>query len=376
MEGNNYKVLVVDDAEENLKVIWGILSDTEIDVLFAENGNEAIKIAKKKFPDLILLDINMPELNGYETCKVLKQDEATKEIPVIFLSALNDKGDIVKGFNCGGVDYITKPFNHAELISRVNTHLELKTSKELLKKQNEELKELVATKNKFFSIIAHDLKSPFSFLLGYSNILNERLEEFEIKNLKEILKQMHSGLHRTYVLLENLLLWTQSQKGMIKYKPQKENLYEIAEQSKELLMQSAMAKSIELVNTISEDIYIVGDKEMLASVFRNLISNSIKFTHRDGRINIGANILPESDNESAVEVSIEDNGVGIPEGKILSLFKIAESDSTSGTENEKGTGLGLILCKEFIEKHGGEIKVISNEGKGSRFFFTLKRGAK
>lgn len=372
MEGKNYKVLVVDDAEENLKVIWGILADTEMDVLFAENGNEAIKIAKKKHPDLILLDINMPGMNGYETCQILKNDELTKEIPVIFLSALNDKGDIVKGFKCGGVDYVTKPFNHAELISRINTHLDLKASKELVSYQNNELKELVATKNKFFSIIAHDLKSPFSFLLGYSNLLNDRLEEFETQQLKEILKQMHSGLHRTYVLLENLLLWTQSQKGMIKYNPQKESLFKIAEQNKELLMQSAITKDIELKNNISEDIYVIADKEMLASVFRNLISNAVKFTNRNGKILLNANIQTQTEKNDIVEVSIEDNGVGIPKEKIQSLFNIAESNSTKGTENEKGTGLGLILCKEFIEKHGRELGVSSEPGKGSRFFFTLE----
>ena len=136
MKTNNYKVLIVDDIEENLQVVGNILSEHNIVILLAKDGRQAIKVAQKKQPDLILLDINMPEMNGYEACEFLKNDEQTKEIPIIFLSALNEKEDIIKGFSLGGVDYISKPFNKAELLSRVFTHLELKQAKDQLKNQN------------------------------------------------------------------------------------------------------------------------------------------------------------------------------------------------------------------------------------------------
>ena len=186
----NYKVLIVDDIEENLQVVGSILGEKNIAILFAKNGKQAIKIAQKKLPDLILLDINMPEMNGYEACKILKKDKQTSEIPIIFLSALNEKSDVVKGFEYGGVDYVTKPFNKAELLSRVNTHLELKYSKDQVKKQNKELKELNATKDKFFSIIAHDLKNPFYAISGLLELLFKRFEKYSDEKKKQFIKDM------------------------------------------------------------------------------------------------------------------------------------------------------------------------------------------
>ncbi len=370
MKMKKYRVLIVDDVEENLHVVAGILGKKDIAISFAKNGVQAIKTALKKMPDLILLDINMPVMDGYEACKALKNDERTSNIPIIFLSALNEKENIVKGFDYGGVDYITKPFNKAELLSRVSTHLELKYSKDKLKTQNEELKELNATKDKFFSIIAHDLKSPFSALLGFSTLLSEHFDKYDVPKQKKFVDFIHDGLQSTHKLLDNLLLWSRTQRGIIDFNPTKENLYLLSTETIEPLKSSFVYKSIALKKEIPDDIFITVDKEMLVTILRNLISNAIKFTPKEGEITIMARTIT-NDNQKVIEITVKDNGVGISPKVQSKLFKITESVSTKGTEKETGTGLGLILCKEFVEKHNGKIWVESEIGKGSIFSFTI-----
>ena len=367
MKTSNYKVLIVDDIEENLQVVGNILSEKEVAILLAKNGKQAIKVAQRKLPDLILLDINMPEMNGYQACEMIKNNEKTKDIPIIFLSALSEKDDIVKGFSIGGVDYISKPFNKTELLARVFTHLELKKAKDQLKNQNKELKELNATKDKFFSIIAHDLRSPFSSMIGFSKLLNKNFDKYDQEKQKKFINMIDNGIQNTYKLLDNLLLWARSQKGKIEFNPKEINLYSLSDETHELLNQSIENKLIQFTNQINPNISVHADNEMLSIIIRNLISNAIKFTPKEGEIIINA----KENNQDFVEVSVKDTGVGIPKEVKSKIFDISENTSTQGTENETGTGLGLILCKEFVEKHGGKIWVESEEEKGSEFIFTL-----
>ena len=227
------------------------------------------------------------------------------------------------------------------------------------------------TKDKFFSIIAHDLKNPFNAMLGFSNELNENFDKYDKEEQKEFLGIIHKSIKNTYKLLDNLLLWSRSQKGDIVFNPERINLYLLANESNELLSQSAENKTIKIINQIPKNIYVDADKDMLSTIIRNLLSNAVKFTPKGGEITIKAHLIIIKNNQAFTEITIEDNGVGISKEIQLKLFDISENASTQGTEDEKGTGLGLILCKEFVEKHSGKIWIESEIGKGSRFIFTI-----
>lgn len=233
-----------------------------------------------------------------------------------------------------------------------------------LKKSNE-------TKDKFFSIIAHDLKSPFNAMLGFSNILNDNFDDYDKKDHKEFFGIIHKSINNMYRLLENLLLWARTQKGNIEFNPEKINLYLLANESNELLAQLAEHKRIKIINQIPKNIYVDADKDMLSTIIRNLLSNAIKFTPKGGEITITATLSSTKNHKNFTTISIKDSGVGISKKMQSKLFDISETTSTQGTEKETGTGLGLILCKEFVEKHSGEIWIESEVGKGSVANFTI-----
>ena len=363
----SYSILIVDDNPDNLETIVDFLQDSELDItiLKAPNGKIACKLAEKKLPDLIITDWEMPEMNGIETIECLKSRKSTKDIPVIMSTGVMTETKHLKtALDAGAVDYIRKPIEKIELIARVNSMLKLAESY----KKN---KLLNATKDKFFSIIAHDLRSPFNSILGFSDILLNNFENYKVPEQKKFLGIMNKEIRRTYKLLKNLLLWSQSQRGTIDFHPEKVNLFLLCRETIELLRSTAANKAIFLINQIPEDIYVMADKNMLLTILRNLISNAIKFTPKEGKITIKADLNSNENKQNWIQVSVKDSGIGIVKEKISQLFDISENISTKGTDGEAGTGLGLILCKEFIEKHGGKICVESEVGKGSSFMFTL-----
>ncbi|MCD4772710.1 MAG: PAS domain S-box protein, partial [Bacteroidales bacterium] len=248
---------------------------------------------------------------------------------------------------------------------------EHKKAEDALKASEIQLRELNATKDKFFSIIAHDLRSPFNTMLGFSELLNEEFDEHSTEEKKKFIGIIYEGLQNTLKLLDNLLYWARSQKGTIVYNPEKINLYLKAKETYDFLNQSAEKKSIKLINQIAENVYVEADIDMLATIIRNLFSNAIKYTHKYGKITIKTFLVPDENNIQYVGISVSDTGVGIPKEMQSKLFDIGENTSMQGTENETGTGLGLILCKEFVEKHGGKIWVESEIDKGSTFYFTI-----
>jgi len=263
------------------------------------------------------------------------------------------KGDLIKMI--GVLQNIT---------NRKNAEKALKDSEARLRNSNK-------TKDMFFSIVAHDLKSPFNTMLGFSDLLVNNFKEYEEADQIKYLGIINQGIHSTYKLLENLLLWSQTQRGTIDFKPEKENLYLLSIETFSLLKQLSENKSIKLTNCISGDMNILADKNMFQTILRNLISNAIKFTPAGGNIVLSAKPKADKSGQSYAQISVKDDGAGISKEKQEQLFKISENISTKGTEGEAGTGLGLILCKEFIEKHGGEIWVESKNGKGSEFIFTI-----
>jgi signal transduction histidine kinase len=229
-----------------------------------------------------------------------------------------------------------------------------------------ELLELNASKDKFFSIIAHDLRNPFNTIIGFSEILKEEIRSGDVARNERYVDLINNSAIQTLKLLENLLEWANSQTGKILFKPVPIELGELLSEEVDLFNDMAARKNIELKSTINDNLMIVADKNMIRTIMRNLISNAMKYTYKNGKVDVTARV--ENKN---VEVSVSDTGIGMTKDTMAKIFRIDTNLSTPGTENEKGTGLGLFLCKEFIEKNGGKIWVESESGKGSIFKFLL-----
>lgn len=345
-------------------VLGAMLRRINAELIEAQSGPEALEQIEKNIPDLILLDIMMPKMDGLEVCTIIKNNPVYKDIAIIFISALDSTTDKIRGLEAGGVDYITKPFQKEEVLARVKTHLTIKFQQKALEEANQELRLANSTKDRLFSIIAHDLLGPVS---NVSNVL-KLLTEMEISPLeqKEFLLAASVTVKNTHSLLKNLLFWAKSQRNEIDYNPHNINASIVVIDNLQLLMSQIIEKQLSIDNQIPEAFQCYADENMLSTIIRNLISNAIKYTEPGGKITIGYENSP-------IEVTfwVEDTGIGIPEQHIPLIFDTFANFSTPGTNYEKGTGLGLILCKEFVETQGGKISVESTPGIGSRFKFTI-----
>ena len=233
-----------------------------------------------------------------------------------------------------------------------------------LRESEKQLLQLNADKDRFISILAHDLRSPFNALLGLSEVLTEDIRKLDIDEIEDIANNINKSAQNTFNLLEDILMWARTQSGKIPFKPQKLSFTDICKDILEILNPNANAKNITINYFTADHINVFADIDMLKTVLRNLVSNAIKFTNNGGAININA-----EENSGNVTISVSDNGIGIKPDNLTKLFDISQVLTTKGTAKETGTGLGLLLCKEFVEKHGGKIWVESEVGKGSDFKF-------
>jgi signal transduction histidine kinase len=245
---------------------------------------------------------------------------------------------------------------------------EQKRFEDQLQKNAEDLQAINNSKDKFFSIIAHDLRSPFTSFLGFTEILDEEFDTLPEKELRSIISLMRGSALNLYQLLENLLEWSMLHREITQFEPRNTTLLPLIESCLEVITHSAQLKDIEVSVDVPADLEVVADIHMLMTIVRNLLTNAVKFTHREGKVHISA--TPSG--EHFVTIAVKDTGIGIAADLIQKIFRIDTNNKTKGTEGEVSTGLGLILCKEFVEKHGGNIWVESEEGKGSTFYFTLK----
>jgi len=360
------KILIVDDFIENLQIACNILQSAGYSLSIASNGSKAIEIARNFLPDLILLDIMMPEMDGYEVCAYLKNNELTKEIPIIFLTAKIEPGSIGKAFEMGAVDYIAKPFNEIELLARVKTHIDLKRSMETIKEQNHQMEALIQSREKLFSIIAHDLKSPLSNLIGFSDILLRKFESFPPEKTTQFVKIIYDSAKRGNDLLENLLEWSRIQTGRLVASLIDFDIHPVIMDCLALYESTAKSKEIEIDNQVQKEAFVYADINMVKTILRNLISNALKFTFPFGKISIMANQMQDN-----LSISILDNGVGMNSEDINKLFDPQLNFSKVGTKKEKGSGLGLVLCDVFVKENNGKIEVYSTVGKGSEFKLTI-----
>ena len=565
-----HTILIVDDNATNLKVISDYLKNFGFGIMVARSGEIALKRVQYALPDIILLDIMMPGINGFETCERLKANEHTKDIPVIFMTALSEAEDKVKGFEAGAVDYVTKPLQYSEVVARITTHLKIRELTRNLQDQNEQLQglttqlqntnaELVkvsdelreanaalsqravqleasnqvgqqvtsildlgelltevteliraqfnyyfvgvwllyesndrlvlqactggnsqlleqehflnldvdknvithvcqttaaylvddidkedlylsltelpqtraqlalplrigeevigvldiqseqlaafsnddqkvlqtlanqiaiairnvrlyeverkinADKDKFFSIISHDLRGPFTSLLGNAQLMLSTADELCADDVRHMSRAILNGAKSALSLLDNLLTWSRMQRGAIDFFPQQLPLAMLAQKTIDLLEQMAADKNITLKNAVDDNLVAFADKNMVDTVIRNLTGNALKFTPCGGSVTILAQEQNSSNGKSPewVQISVVDTGVGMKPDDLDKLFRLDANHSTLGTEKEQGTGLGLIICKEMVERNGGQIWMESEVDQGTKVQFTL-----
>ena len=364
---SEYKILIVDDVMSNVLLLKVLLTNEKFAIATASNGRQALEQVDKENPDLILLDVMMPDLSGFEVAQKLKANPKTAEIPIIFLTALNSTADIVKGFQVGANDFISKPFNKEELITRVYHQISLVAANRLILSRTEELRCTIAGRDKLYSVIAHDLRSPMGSIKMVLNMLILNLPSGKIgEEMYELLTMANQTTEDVFSLLDNLLKWTKSQIGKMNVVYQDIDLVEVVESVIEIFNMVAGLKKINIKVEKPEKILVNGDIDMLKTVARNLLSNAIKFSKEGSEVLVKMEAV-----EGMAVVSVQDHGCGINEEGQKKLLHTDTHFSTFGTNNEEGSGLGLLLCQDFVTKNGGKLWFTSREGEGSTFSFSI-----
>ena len=343
------KVIIIDDIPENIQVCSEILSP-HYEIYFALNGPDGIRLVEQIQPDLLLLDIMMPGMTGMEVCKTIKQDKALADLPIIFLTALDDDKDIVKGFSAGAVDYITKPFNPPELIQRVKNHIELEANRKTIADQNRDLRELL-------QVLCHDLANPINFVVAIAE-LSEEDETLWAEHRNNIQQTMRCGLE-TIELVRHMRKLDEKKES---FRLQPVELKRAVDRAFQMLTPQFERKGIKVNMNIPGSIIIIAEEiSLINSVINNLLTNALKFSYPEGEVTVEA-----FDEYETVKLRVTDCGIGIPPEIIRDLFDISKATSRRGTENEIGTGFGMPLVKKFLSAYGATIQVQSNHFKQNK----------
>jgi|GEM_PF-1886301 two-component system sensor histidine kinase/response regulator len=373
------RILLVEDSPIAARLISLLLKEgmPEGEYQLFQNSNltDAIRTTAEKDIHLVLLDLGLPESQGLDTFKTFFTQ--FPYIPVIVLTGNEDKSLALKAVREGAQDYLVKGEVHSSLLARSIFYAvergrlqhEKMLNQEKLKKYSEELEVLNATKDKFFSILAHDLKSPFNAFIGITDILAEDIDILDKEQIKSFVLDINRSAHSQFKLLENLLAWAQMQRGLMKFEPIELEINTVINDVFQLYLDNAMEKDLKLINETPLGKTIKADHNMLYLLLRNLVYNAIKFTNPGGEIRVGENAT-----SGFSEIYVADNGVGINPSSLSKMFRIESQSTTLGTAHEKGTGLGLVLCKDMVEKNGGTIRVSSEVGVGTTFYFTIPQG--
>jgi two-component system sensor histidine kinase/response regulator len=368
---NNYKILIVDDVSKNIQILGNILSQENYQIAWAQSGSEALSIVESQDFHLILLDIMMPEMNGYEVCEKLKKSPKTADIPVIFLTAKADMDSIIKGFDIGGQDYITKPFNAKELLVRVQTHILLKEQQKALKEANETLEEKVRertkqlneankvlsrldnTKSEFLSIISHELKTPLSGIIGLTHLLNQTDIGEEQAQYLEYLQKVSKRLVK-FSDLALLITSLKVNKYDLELLPVSAN--HIAESALvEMKEDEIDITRIKLINNASSPL-IMAESDLIRKALIMILENALKYANETSPVELTVN-----SGEGQVYFSVKDEGPGFSDETKERMFHIF---STGDITHEEGKGLSLSAVKLIMDAHSGKIEV-TNLKKGS-----------
>lgn len=366
-------ILIVDDTPANLRLLSHVLNKKGYKHIEASNGKEAVQLARENEPDLILLDIMMPDMDGYEVIKEIKSNDHTEDIPIIFLSSLTDTDDKVEGFKSGGVDYITKPFQKEETLARINTHLKIRSLQKqlserikVLRQREIELSRLNQKKDDLVRMVSHDIKNPLTGIIGLVKLMREsdKISAEEQKQMLSVVEESGS----------NLLNMVREVLDRESKKSEPETLDYSTVQVAELMERViSMNKAKSLLKEISlsfkvqpKKLEAVIDENKIEIAVNNLVSNALKFTPSKGEVKVKASL-----NDDHLLIEVRDTGIGIPKKMQSDLFKEKVKLSRKGTSGEAGTGLGLDIVQLYVELHGGDIWVESELDKGTKFFINI-----
>ncbi|MBE9030052.1 response regulator [filamentous cyanobacterium LEGE 11480] len=355
-------ILIVDDTPENLQLLSRALLEQTYEVRAVLNGPMALSAIRNDPPDLILLDIKMPGMDGYEVCRQLKADVKTRDIPIIFLSALDDSLDKVKAFRVGGADYVTKPFQTEEVLARVKHQLIIYRLNQQIIEQNAALLRSNQDLEQFAYMVSHDLKQPLQGILGFSNLLKQNYQAALGNDGGRFLGHIDGAVRRMGDLIDDLLAYSQ-------ISPQNDGFQAI---DCNVILEQVLincADSIERSGakiTYDTPPIILGDEIQITELFQNLINNAIKFQTSATIPQINLTVEPDRE---AWHFAMQDNGIGIAPDQLESVFKAFKRLHSQQTY--PGTGIGLAICQKVVERHGGRIWVTSQLGVGSVFHFTL-----
>lgn len=372
----DYLILIVDDTDANVRLLSHVLRGEGYAPIVAFNGTDAIEMIENRRPDLVLLDVMMPDMSGFEVCSSINADVDLKDIPIIFLSALAETSDKVEGFEAGGVDYITKPFQKDEVLARIKTHLVLSQLQkereeriEILKSRELELSELNKRKDNLIRMVSHDIKNPLTGIVGLSNMIKSNPEMPEDQKT-EMLQVVENSGQNLLEMVENILDDENSAKKHNEANLIETDLQEIAEKVIGVNNPKAILKQINL--SLKTDLKLKTvkvDPIKIEIALNNLVSNALKFTLRNGEVT-----LQVISSEDQIQLKVIDTGIGMTEDLMESLFKQernSEHISNQGTEGEIGTGLGLDVVQDYVSKHKGEVQVESEEGVGTTFTINI-----
>ncbi|MCO5251979.1 MAG: hybrid sensor histidine kinase/response regulator [Candidatus Kapabacteria bacterium] len=365
--GEKPLILIIDDSKENLHFLCDIFVEYRKSVTVS--GIEGIKLASSLKPDLILLDILMPEINGFDVCRAIKENPDNIDIPIIFLSGKTKLEDIVKGLKLGAVDYVTKPFEQEELKVRVKTNLELKASKDMIKRQSKKLAQLNDDLRHFLAIATHDLKNSLLVIQGFTKLLIERYQKFSDVEKMDLLSDIAVTGETMYKIIMNLSYVTRLEEGKVQPYFTEFDINYLLDDSINYFKEIAKAKNINInyINKIKQ-LSVYQDLSLIKECIDNLLSNAIKFSPMQSQITVIA--YSESINKNMRQmfvVEVEDEGPGIKEEEQPLLFKKFARLSSQATNHEITTGLGLAITKMIVELLNGEVSYISQHSKGSKF---------
>lgn len=357
-----HKILIVDDQISFINYMVEVLEKAypSYEIFQTTDPHKAYEIARLEFPNLIILDWAMPGLSGIDLMKQLKADEMLKDIPVIMCTGVMTKSAHLKeAFAAGAVDFIRKPIDELELIARVNSVMQLSDS-------FREIKTLLAHREKLFSIIAHDLRGPIGNLAPMMDVILAQPGLNLDEGSRALLESSRQAVRDTVNMLEDLLLWANNQRNRLQFEFQRQDLVYLVRSQLPVWKTMALNKKVEIKIEAPDQAYAYFDFNSVKTILRNLVSNAIKFSHEGGNVYI--TVQPGYD---TTYVSVRDEGVGIAPENLPRVFNTGVHFSTYGTNGERGSGLGLLLCRELIERNKGEIGVESTPGQGSNFFFSL-----
>lgn len=368
VNNSDFTILIVDDVDANVLLLKLLISKAGYKTMSASNGKQALEVIMSNSVDLILLDIMMPIMDGHEVAKKLKEIPAKSKIPIIFLSALNSTEDIVQGFKLGAADYISKPFNKDELLTRINHQISLIHAKLTIERQTEELRKTIIGRDKLYSVIAHDLRSPIASIRMVMEVLiNGIPKEVLDPDMYELLIMANRLTDDSFNLLDNLLKWTKSQTGRLNTVFQDDvHIMTLITGVVEVMRGVAKLKNITINLHGATDRIARLDIDMTKTALRNLVSNALKFSYDESVIDIYVR-----EEESRIVIDVKDMGAGISLEKQGLLLKTDTHFTSFGTDNEEGSGLGLLLCNEFVKRNGGSLWFTSEEGVGSVFSFDI-----